>query len=284
MTATKTISDLLRAIVLNPSEDTPRLMLADELDALAGTDAERARAELVRVQVELAKYGASREVKAHWLSTRQEMSTLALQDVNPQKEKLHRRETELLKAHSSAWRCPPCPRCSGRKLVEIAHATHKCKVCDGTGSAGPLSERVKQWDAVNSVEVWKHTVTYVRGFPVVRVPFAEMRAFPSDVWDWNAVWLAWAMRCVREEGATFSVEGRATHWHGKAHCWYDANRSHKSGATPEEAELPTLIFDRLKNNGGRLAEYDEPVLGLTDLDRAVTALVVDRAYPQEDAP
>jgi uncharacterized protein (TIGR02996 family) len=46
---------LLRAIEANPEEDTPRLAYADWLDEHASTDADRARAELIRVQCELAR-------------------------------------------------------------------------------------------------------------------------------------------------------------------------------------------------------------------------------------
>jgi uncharacterized protein (TIGR02996 family) len=46
---------LLRAIEANPDEDTPRLLYADWLEEHATTDADRARAELIRVQCELAR-------------------------------------------------------------------------------------------------------------------------------------------------------------------------------------------------------------------------------------
>jgi uncharacterized protein (TIGR02996 family) len=46
---------LLAAIQAYPDEDTPRLMYADWLDELATTDAQRARAEFIRVQIELER-------------------------------------------------------------------------------------------------------------------------------------------------------------------------------------------------------------------------------------
>jgi uncharacterized protein (TIGR02996 family) len=46
---------LLRAIEADPDDDTPRLVYADWLDEHAESDADRARAELIRVQCELAR-------------------------------------------------------------------------------------------------------------------------------------------------------------------------------------------------------------------------------------
>jgi uncharacterized protein (TIGR02996 family) len=46
---------LLRAIEANPAEDTPRLVYADWLDENAASDSDRARAEFIRVQCELAR-------------------------------------------------------------------------------------------------------------------------------------------------------------------------------------------------------------------------------------
>ncbi|MBY0456405.1 MAG: TIGR02996 domain-containing protein, partial [Gemmataceae bacterium] len=46
---------LLAAIRANPDEDTPRLAFADWLDE-HGDEADRARAEFIRVQCELARH------------------------------------------------------------------------------------------------------------------------------------------------------------------------------------------------------------------------------------
>lgn len=46
---------LLRAIEANPEEDTPRLAYADWLDENAASESDRARAEFIRVQCELAR-------------------------------------------------------------------------------------------------------------------------------------------------------------------------------------------------------------------------------------
>src|SRR5215203_4619487 len=69
-----------RAIEANPDDDTPRLVYADWLDEHAATDADRARAEFIRVQCELAR------------------------DPLPDRQtELAARERELLTAHGRAW-------------------------------------------------------------------------------------------------------------------------------------------------------------------------------------
>ena len=55
---------LLRAIEADPDEDTPRLAYADWLDEHAATDADRARAEFIRVQCELARVATDDERRA----------------------------------------------------------------------------------------------------------------------------------------------------------------------------------------------------------------------------
>ena len=58
--ATDDLTALLAAVIAHPDEDTPRLAFADELDACApfGTVLPTPRAELIRVQCELAAMGA----------------------------------------------------------------------------------------------------------------------------------------------------------------------------------------------------------------------------------
>ncbi len=251
---------LLRAILSEPAEDTPRLAYADYLEE----NGEGERAEFIRIQCradrEIYFEGAHRRV---WTE----------------------RELELLTAHSAAWRRPPCVSCAGKgyQLNLTRRVRQQCWSCNGTGSTGPLSERKST--TTNHEFDWKHAVTYVRGFPVVGVPFAEMGvALPTGhPWNFYTDWLAWAVRCVRECGASFKVQGKEAYWHGKSFCWYDLNRSMASGAVPQSAQLPTVIFDRLRNKGGRLAEYGSILAASVELDASVTSLVVERAYPVEVA-
>ena len=73
---------LLRAVCENPDDDTVRLAFADWLDE-NGDKADRARAEFVRVQCELAGGPEGRKRAA-----------------------LARREEKLLAAHKEAWEAP----------------------------------------------------------------------------------------------------------------------------------------------------------------------------------
>src|SRR5262245_8658349 len=72
---------LIRAIADQPDEDTPRLALADWLDEQGGAS-NGARAEFIRIQVELARLPAD----------------------DPAQTELRRREAELWVAHRRVWR------------------------------------------------------------------------------------------------------------------------------------------------------------------------------------
>ena len=70
---------LLRAIEASPGEDTPRLAYADWLEEQAASESDRARAEFIRVQCELATARGDRRIR------------------------LTVREQELLAGHEKAW-------------------------------------------------------------------------------------------------------------------------------------------------------------------------------------
>jgi uncharacterized protein (TIGR02996 family) len=65
MSNATTRDDLLRRILLEPDDDAPRLVLADWLEE-NGDDADRARAEFVRVQCELWGRGRYRAPEGDW--------------------------------------------------------------------------------------------------------------------------------------------------------------------------------------------------------------------------
>ena len=71
---------LIQAIIANPDEDTPRLAYADWLDENATTDAQRGRAEFIRVQCRLA----------------------ATPD-DPERDALYAREVVLRRLHVPEW-------------------------------------------------------------------------------------------------------------------------------------------------------------------------------------
>src|SRR5262245_43696023 len=70
----------LNTIRMVPDDDTARLVYADFLDE-QGSPADSARAEFIRVQIELAR----------------------LPETDPKRPALEDRENELLRAHEAAW-------------------------------------------------------------------------------------------------------------------------------------------------------------------------------------
>ena len=78
MLGTTTQAAILRTILDNPDDDTPRLVLADWLDENGEAD----RAEFIRVQIDLSRLAVS----------------------SPQASSLKSREQELLRAHEAEWR------------------------------------------------------------------------------------------------------------------------------------------------------------------------------------
>lgn len=287
---TDTATDLLRAIALFPDEDTPRLAYADYLQENGDED----RAEFIRCQCFVAR----------------------MNNVDPKTEpisigdwdKFNRCRTqvkELLRAHESEWRRPACPKCNGDPLrctrcrermsplkkdrlpllsaclkcgQEGGFWEDKCPTCHGTGSCGPLSERVEtNYDDASDTHrstKWKHAVTWVRGFPVVKCKLEEVieqqEHCRSCGWNnvhsrtsgrksvcpqCNETWhdetvhalTGWAVACVRT-GATFEVTDKTpgTHSGGTGdragHWWepginFDAARQVPFGIGEEGVKL-----------------------------------------------
>jgi len=83
---------LLAAIRNNPEEDTPRLMYADWLDEHATSEAQRAHAEFIRVQIELAR-----------------LPELAERHLAQRRNRLSQREQLLLALYQEEWLHGPVP-------------------------------------------------------------------------------------------------------------------------------------------------------------------------------
>ena len=74
---------LMRAVCDNPDDDTPRLVFADWLDENSGSEADRAHAEFIRVQIESARLPGGEK-----------------------KDTLEQHAKKLLTAHRGAWTAP----------------------------------------------------------------------------------------------------------------------------------------------------------------------------------
>lgn len=140
MTTTDTGAALLKAIIANPDEDTPRLVYADYLQENGDDE----RAEFIRVQVALALLplcGGGDVVSAGHCSTCRNVV------------EMRRHARELLGAHREKWLRVLCQKCGGSGFnSEIDWpASNGCMACNGTGDIGGLTESV-------------HPATFARGF------------------------------------------------------------------------------------------------------------------------
>jgi uncharacterized protein (TIGR02996 family) len=184
MTATDpTLAALLSAVEQFPDDDTPRLLAADRLDELAGDLTPRA--ELIRVQVELARGLACEWEAGGGGPCPQYNARLGPGRVNvycptcAKAERLRARERDLLARHGDAFRRgPACAVCGGNGRETIGGRIYSgpCPDCLGTGDAGGLTQRSMEDDPHSEKggrECWRRTVTWERGFPVVFAALAE---------------------------------------------------------------------------------------------------------------
>lgn len=208
MPSDETLLAILRRVIMEPAEDTHRLVYADRLDELG----EHARAQFVRTQIELAlhisgEYGGVRHYHECAIGTRTGelerverdllLSTESLAvggfirvrshdyfgELNEHKTANYRRglveslkcpATTFLK-HADQWRKgPECKKCNGTGgHHKDGHGDNvHCGHCRGTGDAGGLmgADRRPTYPFK-----WDHIVTYHRGMKRV-----DCRA--EDVW------------------------------------------------------------------------------------------------------
>lgn len=171
---------LLAAISAQPDEDTPRLMYADVLE-----DTDPARAELIRVQCELARLDHNHAPLSEDGYDDPDGAGCAICD---RLGVLRVREDALLAANETRWRKgPACVACDGdgkEHLGSNVRTQRECPGCHGSGDAGGLMQKDEPIGACRDdagatyypPASWTHTVTYHRG--MVRV---KCRA--EDVWE-----------------------------------------------------------------------------------------------------
>lgn len=126
------LTGLYAAILRDPEDDTVRLAYADALDE-AGEDP--ARAEFIRVQVELARIADTCRCGACVQRGSQHHNGKC--DAN----RFRRRSAVLLNENSARWLRVPCVECGGIGRETIGRKTYhgRCLDCRGTGDAGGLT-------------------------------------------------------------------------------------------------------------------------------------------------
>lgn len=290
---------LLRAISLHPEDDTPRLMFADEI-----TESDPARAELIRVQIELAKFGPRPPSCDRTGSIIGRGCPGCLPEITWQDDtgSLRDREAELLRQHEIEWRRPKCPTCqgggkkpkqfkSGSKLdygkSEFGRYSSretwghdKCPTCRGTGACGPLSEIVTpDPHRSNPRPRWTHDVTWVRGFPVVKCRLEEVWHEVLDHtnnWDtWRPT--PWAVECVRI-GASFEIDLEPFSVNDTRGWCSDRIVKGRAGL------IPHVVWESLRPTVQMNLDYYKAFINALDahlaLNAAVHRLVVRAAYPE----
>lgn len=148
-----------RSILDNPADDTVRLVYADYLDEHGDCADDHARAEFIRLQIDLALIPGLREANAgpggiEWIRS----LVRGAKDTGPdhpalledrrlleEYSRLSDREGRLLNGHEAEWRKGPvCPKCWSTPGCGKGHynVSNKCGACDGTGDAGGLTSWV----------------------------------------------------------------------------------------------------------------------------------------------
>lgn len=254
---------LLAACAAHPDEDTPRLMLADEVQ-----DTDPDRAELIRVQCELARLPVPDEYD---LPLRVEV------------RRLRDRASAIIVKNEARWRKGPmCPGCKGRGDVGLgSYRGMTCRVCGGIGDTGGL---LRQFDydtrsGVRTRSLDPVRVRFDRGFITrVEVPtldeliregnrqgsLAVTEGEVSPSWWLRAVLTATPERdLIREIVPLDKVPFVYT---DQPKYGWDRGRPGR----PVEV-LPPVVFDRLESPN----VYDTRDAALTALGRAIVAWARD---------
>ena len=256
--ASDTLAALLEAIRADPDDDTVRLALADWYEE----NGDPARAEFIRVQVELARVGM-RECTNAWctrFNKRVPMDwCVKCLEWNDVRQPLQARSDALRAEHEARWRRGgKCPECHGAKRmlaactadeVEYEKRTGRrffppmidCPTCRGTGWE-------RWWLAgVGIAFSWHHRVHWERGFPV------QVDANLRDIMDADGNPTEWALAVVRGE------PGLRRLWPVDKKPLWNEDRSTCTWSLPypgtlvanESWELPWFIFRHLPHKYAR---------------------------------
>ncbi len=271
---------LFAAVLAHPEEDTPRLMLADALE-----ETDSARAELIRVQCELARLddleGITIGGKYSWEDYRKWSG-------------LRDREAALLATHGARWRRVACVQCggtgNGSLISSEGHGAKgrsvfaKCKLCNGTGDMGGLTWAIVP-DLLPSGGIYKWNppeVEFARGFPHVvccaRLADAVEQDLTTGVTTHThyaaTPWLAAVAK--RHRTVEQVIPGDCDPEHGDltatSYCWVRAGMM-----DPSPADLPAALFDMVAklepgwSGASYVVAFPTRELALAALGRAIVA-------------
>jgi uncharacterized protein (TIGR02996 family) len=278
MTTTDTEAALLAAIAAHPEEDTPRLMLADELQERGEQD----RAEFIRVQcLPCTRCDGRGGVPVEGMRAK-----LMCPHCKG-------RESALIAKHPE-WR-PACLRCKGEGEICTSHRAD-CYTCTGTGRIGTPTRGF-----LESVTV-----------PTLATVLVQCRGI-RHIWPAGSGWqddkdcrtchgsglmpTLWARDLVRHRDRwpllrEVRVADRVPHNNGYGYALFNEGRYSASSAVPETAEVPHIVFtemvtlaqageyDQFVNEGGirivdgRFLSLDSPDATLAALGAAVWRVLV----------
>lgn len=236
-------AEFLKAIAADPADDTARLVYADWLDEYAteipGRDPDemRGRAELIRVQCELAGLGRAPYPRCSTYAVNMRSDERCLRCESCQ---LVSRETALLTAYEADWRrAGPCAECNGSGNAWGHSTTYpKCGACDGTGDVGALTGRTESGE-------WARKVTFDRGFPgTVHATFDEVfRDDEGGEYEPTRRALAW----MRHPTVTRVVLADREPYHNAVGAWIWVTEPN-GGRDIASAALPPFLYAALRDD------------------------------------
>lgn len=268
---------LLQAVLANPEENSVRLVFADWLEE----NGEPARAELIRLQVQLINHPIHHKAETGC--------------------PLRRREKALLDSHPE-WSSLPCRRCGGCGRTPCPDCIHwkgrvpptcrcggsrrtDCSNCGGSGNLlkttyrpgydSPMGDRLLSWvrGFINSVSLTLAEAgeevreCFVCGEQLDRHDYCARCDASGRRPVWKPSPLAVAL--VRALPLTdLPLVGLTPYHNGTGYCWYNGARTHPYATVPEAANLPTSLF-RLFGERERWVSYPTEGAAITALGQLV---------------
>lgn len=255
---TDTGRDLYLALCASPEDDTLRLALADWLQENGDED----RAELIRMQVELAALG--------WppLNTSRMFQ-------------LEQRMYELVTAHPE-WRSIPCPECESKGTEPGLWGWRRCHACDDTGDLALRRGEDSDSPIPTRRSHERRADSWVRGW---WVPCCTLQELATEM-DGKATPTPWARALARSVPvASLWLVGvlpikNSSFESGTSFDWFDGGSvSHSEGAA-----LPKFLFREVATMGRSqlptdcYTEFPDPTAALDALSAAAARWLVRKVW------